>query len=274
MPSDFHRIIRRQYAHLKQISGWSLWFDQPMDKAERQAIWVLLTVCLCLTMLEYMCDRQWMGQVLAQFGGPGWARAFGACCVQPANPLGRNVYWVLVNLACYLLLPLAVIRFVLRRPLADFGVRTQGALQAYPVYLLMLAVMLPLVWYASATGGFLARYPFLRLPAGTALWPIFLWWELLYCAQFFALEFFFRGFMLHGLAPRFGQMSVVVMTLPYCALHFGKPLPETLAAIIAGLVLGTLSLKSRSILLGALIHCSVALSMDGAALWRKGLFAV
>jgi membrane protease YdiL (CAAX protease family) len=53
-------------------------------------------------------------------------------------------------------------------------------------------------------------------------------------------------------------------------IHFGKPFPETLAAIIAGIVLGTISLKSRSIWMGVAIHYTVALSMDIAALWQKG----
>jgi len=55
-------------------------------------------------------------------------------------------------------------------------------------------------------------------------------------------------------------------------IHFGKPFPETMAAIIAGIVLGTLSLKSRTIWMGVLIHYSVALTMDLSAVWQKGLW--
>jgi membrane protease YdiL (CAAX protease family) len=64
-------------------------------------------------------------------------------------------------------------------------------------------------------------------------------------------------------------MSIFVMMVPYCMIHFGKPMPETLGAILAGIVLGTLSLKSRSIFLGILIHYSVAIAMDLMALYRK-----
>jgi len=62
------------------------------------------------------------------------------------------------------------------------------------------------------------------------------------------------------------------MSIPYCMIHFGKPFPETMAAIIAGIVLGTLSLKSRTIWMGVMIHYSVALTMDISALWQKGYF--
>lgn len=261
--------FQRQLAALKLSSGYSLWFN--ISANERQAIWVLLVTALSLTALDYLCDPRWLAQCIQMFGGQAWALAFEQWWDNPNSILARKLYWASANIACYILLPLLTIRFVLRQPLADFGVRWQGALDAYPIYLLMLAVMLPIVWYVSTTSSFLSMYPFLRLPNGSPLWPTFFWWEVLYCAQFFALEFFFRGFLLHGLVPQIGRLSVLVMMVPYCMLHFGKPLPETLAAILAGLVLGTLSLKSRSILLGGMIHFSVALTMDLLALWRKGL---
>ena len=53
-------------------------------------------------------------------------------------------------------------------------------------------------------------------------------------------------------------------------IHFGKPLPETIGAIIAGIFLGTLALWTRSIWLGFLIHVSVALSMDITAMAYRG----
>lgn len=57
------------------------------------------------------------------------------------------------------------------------------------------------------------------------------------------------------------------MVIPYCIIHFGKPMTESIVAII---VLGFLSLKSKSILPGILIHYSVAIIMDFEALYQKG----
>ncbi len=242
-----------------------------MKSAERDSASVLLVAALCLTLLDYLCQRNWVMQQLELW--PALRDSFQACCVRADNPLGRVTYWALVNIGCYLLLPWLAIRFVLRRPLAQFGLRREAGPDFWRGYLLMLLPMLLIVWLASASSGFLALYPFLRLPPGTPLWPTFFCWELLYFAQFCALEFFFRGFLLHGLAPQMGRSSIFVMMLPYCMLHFGKPMPETLASIIAGCVLGHLSLRSGSIWLGALMHCSVACSMDLMALWRKGLLA-
>jgi CAAX protease family protein len=85
-----------------------------------------------------------------------------------------------------------------------------------------------------------------------------------------ALEFFFRGFLVHGLAPRLGWLSIFVMIVPYNMLHYGKPMPEALVAILGGVVLGTLSLKTRSIWWGAALHIAIALTMDVCALWHAG----
>ncbi len=77
--------------------------------------------------------------------------------------------------------------------------------------------------------------------------------------------------MIHGTKQVFGFYSVFVMTIPYCMIHFGKPMPETIAAIVAGIVLGVLSLKSRSIWMGVAIHYSVAITMDLCSLYQKGV---
>ncbi|MCA9600892.1 MAG: CPBP family intramembrane metalloprotease, partial [Myxococcales bacterium] len=78
--------------------------------------------------------------------------------------------------------------------------------------------------------------------------------------------FFFRGFWLTACKRAMGSHAIFAMVVPYCMIHYGKPGLEALAAIIAGIVLGTLSMKTRSIWSGFLIHVSVAISMDVAAL--------
>ena len=94
-------------------------------------------------------------------------------------------------------------------------------------------------------------------------------WEAGYAVQFFALEFFFRGFLLFALAKRFGAHAIFIMTLPYVMIHFGKPVVETFAATLAGIALGTLALRTRSIFGGVVIHTAVGWSMDFFALMQK-----
>jgi membrane protease YdiL (CAAX protease family) len=156
--------------------------------------------------------------------------------------------------------------------LGDYGVKLKGVFSLWWMYILMLAVMLPIVIVASRSEGFQATYPFFEPFPNEPLWPRFWIWEVAYFLQFVGLEFFFRGFLLHGIRRRFGAYAIFVMMVPYCMIHFGKPIPETLAAIVAGIILGFMSLKTRSIWMGAALHVTVALTMDTCALWRVGKF--
>jgi hypothetical protein len=51
-------------------------------------------------------------------------------------------------------------------------------------------------------------------------------------------KLFFRGFLVHGLRPKFGAYAIPMMTIPCCMIHFGKPLLESLASIVTGMLLG------------------------------------
>ena len=136
----------------------------------------------------------------------------------------------------------------------------------------MYLVVLPFVVFVSRTPSFQKMYPFYDF-AHRSPTDFFLW-QAVYALQFFSLEFFFRGFLIHGLRHRFGYYAIVFSVVPYCMIHFGKPMPETLGAIIAGLALGTLSLFSGSIWLGVAIHVSVAVSMDVLSLLAQGKIAL
>jgi uncharacterized protein len=182
----------------------------------------------------------------------------------------QRIWWVSIIITIYLIIPVFIVKYIFRHKLFDYGIRFKNIHKDYPLYILMMVVMLPLVYFASTTVSFQERYPIFH-PAKHELFPIFFWWEVAYFLQFVAVEFFFRGFILHGLKNRFGFYAIFISMIPYCMVHFGKPFGETIAAIFAGIILGTLSLKSRSIVLGIVIHYSVAITMDIFALYREGL---
>jgi membrane protease YdiL (CAAX protease family) len=229
-------------------------FSQELEKGiDKKVIIICILSALCLTLNKYLPEMQ------------TWIH------FSDNAQLSGLANWVFILCTFYFVVPVLTIKLIFRENLCDYGLKFQGAFKDYYLYLIMLAVMIPLVYFFSKTSSFQARYPFYELSKGEKLYPNFWMWEALYLLQFISLEFFFRGFMVHGMKHRFGIYSVLVMTIPYCMIHFGKPLPETIAAIVAGIVLGTLSLKSRSILLGVCIHYSVGLMMDLAALWQKGL---
>jgi uncharacterized protein len=245
---------------------------EDLSAVDHKAIIILLTSAFCMSMLKYFGEYGFLRTAVLDAGLTNVLSSIDHFLFSEYSNLGSLAYWVLAVLLFYFMIPVIIIRFVFRQSLSQYGLRNKAIFSDIKVYLLMLVVMLPLVYFFSKTSSFQQRYPFLYFENRNDVFPNLLKWELIYFIQFFAVEFFFRGFMLHGLKPRFGFYSVFVMTVPYCMIHFGKPLPETLAAIIAGVALGCLSLKSRSIWLGVLIHFSVGLSMDLASLFARGMF--
>jgi membrane protease YdiL (CAAX protease family) len=91
----------------------------------------------------------------------------------------------------------------------------------------------------------------------------------MYFVQFFALEMFFRGFWLGALRRSFGSGAIFAMAVPYCMIHYGKPYLEACGAIVAGIALGSLSMKTKSIYQGFLVHVTVAGLMDWLSLRHR-----
>jgi len=193
-----------------------------------------------------------------------------------SDPIDNNLaslgWWVAVAIIFYFVIPAAIIKFHWKLNLRDFGLKLSIENGFWKVLAACIALMLPLTYLMSLTSGFAAKYPFLQIYNGEPyIGQTLLIWELIYFLQFFGLEFFFRGFLVHSLKPGLGLYSIFVMTVPYCMIHFGKPPAETIAAIVAGIFLGWLSYRNGSIWIGLILHCTDAISMDILALYNKGL---
>lgn len=236
--------------------------DGPTERSPRgdttRTVAVLVTAAVSLSLLEYYGSRGFFRSTLAPLG-----LQFGNY-----NQLAELAFWCFSCGICYIGVPALVIKGVLREDLSDYGFRIRGFFSHLWIYLLLFLGVAPMVYLASLTEAFQRKYPFYKL-AGRSLTDLLLW-EGLYAGQFFALEFFFRGFLLFGLARQIGAAAIPVMALPYCMIHFGKPFPETIGAIGAGMILGTVALRTRSIYAGVLIHVAVAWSMDLLSLGFTG----
>lgn len=266
------------------LTLWERWFGESIRKveadssayrnspngqrADTKTITVLVTVAICLTIQNYTqnpSDFVSLARVLGE-------HELAATLLKwESDPLTRLSWWAVVISTTYTILPMLVITIGFRERLADYGLKLRGMFGGWRVYLVFVAVMVPLVWLFSQDRGFQQTYPFLPVQSISDVNLGLLRWELLYACQFLALEFFFRGFIVHGTKHRFGVYAIFVMMVPYCMIHFQKPLPECAASIIAGIALGLMSLKTRSIWLGAALHVSVAWGMDIGCLARRGL---
>ena len=177
-----------------------------------------------------------------------------------------RLYWGLSRYTCYLL-PLAVWPLAFKENPLDLGLRLRGFREHAWIYLLCLVIVIPSLFAVSYTPEFSQYYPMYR--AAYRSWLDFWVWEVIYVGQFLCLEIFFRGFWLRG-ARSLGIGAIFSMLVPYVMIHFPKPYLEACGAVVAGTVLGSLSMRTGSIWAGFLIHSTVAILMDLLALHRNG----
>ena len=238
-------------------------------ESNRQAFVVLVVTALALISNEFLTrDPGWVTTPLEWLGLD--EAAAGLVDSFRTDQLGRLTFWGTVQIVTYVAPAALVIRYVLRGRLSDYGLGIRGTGRHAWIYGVLLAISIPGIVFAASSPAFLAKYPFLDPIVGQPLFPDMAIWWVVYAAQFVALEFFFRGFMVHGLKARLGYAAVFVMAVPYAMIHFQKPMLEATMAIAGGVVLGTLSLGTRSIWWGAALHIAIAGTMDVLALQAKG----
>lgn len=241
--------------------------DNPRIKPDfRKPTIALLTMALCLLLIHYLKYASVFQQVLhvvSQWYSNDNA-LFNNVISSQWFQLYQQAWWASWHLIGYVLIPWGVIHWAFKENLHDYGIGL-GETRRYIPYAIALAS--PIVFFAflvSFRQDFANHYPFYPLASRSILDLIL--WECLYISQFIALEFFFRGFVLHACKPTFGASAIFVMCVPYLMIHFGKPWLEATGAIPFGILLGVLALRSRSIWGGAGVHITIALSMDFMAL--------
>jgi membrane protease YdiL (CAAX protease family) len=221
-----------------------------------------------LTLQEYYGGRSFYEQVIRpaiesmKLGPVGLAR------FARYDELYGYAWWAASRFVGYVLVPLPLWKLMFPEDkLLDMGLRGRGFFSHAWIYGLCLAVVIPVMLIVAREPDFGSYYPFYKQSSRS----YFDWlsWEAMYFLQFFALELFFRGWMLSALRRSLGSSAIFAMALPYCMIHYGKPYLEANGAIVAGVVLGSLAMRTRSIYAGFLVHVTVAFSMDFLALHRR-----
>ena len=171
-----------------------------------------------------------------------------------------HVYWFLASFVAYFAIPLIVLRVTKMMPVSETGLGLGdwriGLPIAASLYLFMLGCLLVVARWPEFGQGYPLNRAALASPAHFALY------ETSYMAYFVAWEFFFRGFLTIGLHRRIGNLAIFVSTIPFAILHMGKPQAEAMGSVIAGIALGMLAIRTRSIWWGFFLHGAVALTLD------------
>jgi membrane protease YdiL (CAAX protease family) len=242
---------------------------QESGKPDLRPAACLMIVGIVLTLQEYYGGREIYNQLirptLADWEAAGWK----GIKLTKYDEYYGYLWWVSARVIGYVLIPLPLWKiFFPKDSLLDMGFRVKGFFSHLWIYGVCLAVVLPVMLLVASQPDFGTYYPFYKNSSRS--WFDFLIWEAIYFLQFLGLEAFFRGWIVGALRPSFGTGAIFAMAVPYCMIHYGKPYLEAHGAIVAGVVLGSLAMRTRSIYAGFLVHITVAFLMDFLALWRRG----
>ena len=238
------------------------------NKFDTRPLVCFVFLAVCLTVQEYYGGRRLYDSVirpwLLQMESMGWKKLH----MGQFDEFYGYAWWVVARVLGYVVLPFPLWKLLYPKDsLLDLGLRTRGFSRHVWIYLLCLGVVVPAMLVVAQQPDFGSYYPFYKLSSRS--WFDLILWESVYFIQFFALELFFRGFIIGTLRRTLGAAAIFAMAVPYCMIHYGKPYLEAHGAIVAGIVLGSLAAKTRSIYAGFLVHITVALSMDLLALWHR-----
>lgn len=255
-------LFRRTWRELDEDSQRARAELLAKGRMDHRPFVALVLIACILTVQDYYGGRIYFDTSVGPWlADVPWAR------YAQYDELWSFVWWAGTRILGYAL-PFAVWPIFFREDsLRDLGLRTRGFFDHAWIYTLFLLVVVPAMLVVSQNPDFGAYYPFYKQSSRS--WFDFLAWEALYFGQFFALEMFFRGFWLGVLRRSFGSGAIFVMAVPYCMIHYGKPYLEACGAIVAGIALGSLAMKTRSIYQGFLLHITVAVLMDWLSLRNR-----
>lgn len=216
---------------------------------DKKVITIFLSVAVLQTISWYITSRQFFR-----------ANLFEQYQFHPQIYLIEYLYWFIGDFITFFVLPVLVIRFFFKEKISSYGLQIGDYKIGLRITLIFILIMLPLVWFASASSSFANVYP--HLPSARESWQIFFIYEIGLLVYMLAWEFIWRGYMLFGLYEKFGFYSIFIQMIPFVILHNGKPMLETFGAILAGLALGILALRTKSIFYCVIAHMSVMFSID------------
>jgi membrane protease YdiL (CAAX protease family) len=186
------------------------------------------------------------------------------------------------NLIGLLFVPMLTILLLFRSDPAKFGFEWSSSPVAWifvggaygALVLGMLAVAgrqdfqnyYPIFKHFPEYSGFFATYPRTNPYVTVPMAMVFA--EVSYGMYLFCWEFFFRGYLLFGLARSISWPAVFVQAVAFGLLHIGKPTIEVASSFAAGIILGVLALRAKSFLPCFVLHWAASVTFDLLVVFR------
>ena len=224
------------------------WQALKFDKRDIHIYWLLISAPILLTLYRYY----------------GYPEAFYRIIGETEN---SEIYSRLWQFGFFFLL-LMVIPLLSTRFFKDLHLSAMGlGLGDYKIGLKLVIVaipfiVLPIIYFAADMPELRSEYPLAKILLQDH--SSILTYELSYIFFYYiAWEFFFRGFLLFGLLPKFGAMNaVLIQTISSCLIHIGKPEGEIIGSILVGIIFGAIALRTRSIWYVFLVHAAIGVMTD------------
>ncbi|MCC7380646.1 MAG: CPBP family intramembrane metalloprotease [Deltaproteobacteria bacterium] len=249
---------------LGQLLAWAA----PLRETDRRTVVILTAAALILV-------------VFKKVGGPGFFRGLGTPLEShPRIEVIADLWWFG---CCFLMLGVvpALITSRLRGvDRAELGLGIGDHRFGLRWVAILYGVMLPVIGVASRFESFWRYYPLNEAlgreavtffgsgqPADWIAWLVL--YEVGYALYFVGWEYFYRGFLTISLYRPLGIHAIFVGNIPFVLMHAGKPFPEALGSIVAGVALGLFALRARSFWYGWLLHALIAASMDLLAIQQR-----
>ena len=165
------------------------------------------------------------------------------------------------QLLLFLILPMITL-FIMGEDPKKYGFQIGDYKTGLLITFASLAVMAPLLYWASTMPSFVRYYT--AANRGGMLFVI-----IQFGLYMFSWEYILRGYLYFSLEERMGPLAVWVQSVPFAIAHLGKPPAESLTCYFGGLVLGYLSLKTRSFLYAFLIHWGIYVMLAAFIFMKK-----
>jgi membrane protease YdiL (CAAX protease family) len=169
--------------------------------------------------------------------------------------------------------PMGIVRYVLRERLADYGLQFGIPLRTVRSFLVTSPIIIFIAVLTGYDPAFFDVYPLNEMirPQNIRInYWVFTIHAVIYTGYYFGWEFLFRGFLQHGLSKQCGvPTAILVQTLASTMLHYGHPSSEIFGSIIAGLAWGILAVRTRSILSGFAQHTLLGIVLDWTLIFTR-----
>jgi len=187
--------------------------------------------------------------------------------LSPVNELYRHLYSFAATFVVLGLLPATMAGVLWNERASAFGLGFgRRKLASVAAVLVLFGAMLPLLAYASTLPAISAGHPLSRLAARHR--NALIVYEVCLFAYIIGSEFFFRGYLLFGLAGTVGDAAIYIQSLPYVLIHLDRPPMEAVAAVPTSIALGYLASRGGSIWYGVILRWLCAAALDVCVIYH------